>query len=47
MMISKQTPRGGINSPTAIEGSFIAIDAETRKLSDMGVYRNIGKTSLN
>ena len=47
MMISKQTPKNGVSSPTAIEGSFIAINSDARKLSDMGIYRNIGKTSLN
>ena len=33
-------------SPSPIEGSFIVVDHDQRKLSDMGVYRNIGKTSI-
>lgn len=41
MMIGKQTP---MNTITPIEGSFIVVDHEKRKLSDMGVYKNIGKT---
>ena len=46
MMITKPTPKGG-SSPTAIEGSFIAVDPDARKLSDMGNYRNVGKTFIN
>ena len=34
-------------SPTPIEGSFIVVDHDARKLSDMGVYKNIGKMTLN
>mgnify|MGYP006922974353 CR=1 FL=1 len=46
MMITKQTPTSqGAHTP--IEGSFIVVDPDARKLSDMGVYKNIGKTTLN
>ena len=45
MMIGKQTPMK--TTVTPIEGSFIVVDHEKRKLSDMGVYKNIGKTQIN
>ena len=47
MMITKPTAAQGSASPTPIEGSFIVVDHDARKLSDMGVYKNIGKMTLN
>ena len=55
MMITKQTPKNAaagatssmMASPSPIEGSFIVVDHDQRKLSDMGKYRNVGKTTLN
>ena len=50
MMITKPTPKNAPNAAAGmapIEGSFIVVDHDQRKLSDMGKYRNVGKMSLN
>ena len=45
MMISKQHPAKAV--AVAVEGSFLCMDDSSRKLSDLGVYKNYGRAKAD